>query len=190
MLGAHHLVLPLDHLSESKPGLSVLDEQLTASAYGETVKNAAEQSVCVFLNNYHLSSAAGAANDWRDYTPTVSGPPFLDAKVGTLQGDAFSPMELTQAPDQHVIQEVTVGEDGGGFAYGASAEGKHDDDAGATTQNRFICSACGRSFENFAAFQSHQCKHVTEQPLRCDVCGEVFDHMRVLKLHLQMHVGQ
>lgn len=151
------------------------------TSYGETGKNdqAAEQSVCVFINNYRPSPAAGAADDWSDYTSTIRDLPFLDdkaVKVEMLQSDRFPQAglhcrnsDVRPAPelqDQHLIQEVTMEEtsaasrrlqDGGGlFEFNMAAPGKRED-------NCFICSACGQSFDSFSLFQRHECKNICEQ---------------------------
>ncbi|XP_077415445.1 uncharacterized protein LOC144044733 [Vanacampus margaritifer] len=54
-----------------------------------------------------------------------------------------------------------------------------------SSQNCYICSSCGQSFDSFVLFERHQCKR--EAMFKCDVCGRGFDHADKLQLHMTVH---
>ncbi|KAM7379717.1 hypothetical protein PAMP_005248 [Pampus punctatissimus] len=176
-----------------------------------TVKSddAAEQSVCVFLNDvkYHLSPTVGAANDQREYASPIKDLPFLDDKEkvemihNSLMEIQSGSSDMTLAPelrDHHVTQEVAVNDyttgsdrtqEGSVFDFNMIGSGNCENNCSrdATRQNHFICSTCGQSFDSFSLFQTHQCKVITEQSFSCEMCGKVFNQMGVLKSHLKLH---
>ncbi|XP_044076678.1 zinc finger protein 135-like [Siniperca chuatsi] len=179
----------------------------------EKISDATEQNVCVLLPDvkYHLSPAAGAANEQQGYTSPIKDLPFLDhkEKEEMMHNDQYSVMgiqsrssDMTLAPelqDQHITQEVAVNDytavsdrthEGGVFEFNMTASGDHQDNCGGDTtrQNCFICSTCGQSFDSFSLFQRHQCKNITEQSFSCEMCGKIFNQMSILKLHLKLHV--
>ncbi|KAM7400156.1 hypothetical protein PAMA_004718 [Pampus argenteus] len=171
-----------------------------------TVKSddAAEQSVCVFLNDvkYHLSPA-----DQREYASPIKDLPLLDDKekvemihnsLMEIQGRSS---DMTLAPDlqdHHATQEMAVNDyttgsdrtqEGSVLDFNMAGSGNCENNCseGANRQNRFICSTCGQSFARFSSFQTHQCKVITEQSFSCEICGKVFNQMAILKLHLKLH---
>ncbi|XP_074508193.1 uncharacterized protein LOC141777640 [Sebastes fasciatus] len=174
-----------------------------------------EETVCVLLHDvkYHLSPAAGAANEQQGYTSPIRDLPFLDDKdkEEMMHSDEYSMLgmqprssDMTLVPelqDQHVAPELAVNEftavsdrthEGGVFEFNMTASGNHVDNCGgedaAARQNCFICSTCGQSFDSFSSFQRHQCQNIPEQSFSCEICGKVFNQMSILKLHLKLHV--
>ncbi|XP_045907802.1 zinc finger protein 135-like [Micropterus dolomieu] len=179
----------------------------------EKSRDATEQNVCVLLRDvkYHLSPAAGAANQPQGYTSPIKDLPFLDhkAKEEMMHNGGYSMMgmqsrssDVTLAPelrDQPITQEVAVSEytamsdrthERCVFEFNVTASGDHEDNCGrdATRQNCFICATCGQSFDSFSSYQRHQCKDITEQSFSCEVCGKMFNQMSALKVHRKLHV--
>ncbi|XP_070701065.1 zinc finger protein 208-like [Pempheris klunzingeri] len=178
----------------------------------EKSSDATEQNVCLLLHDvkYHLSPAAGPANEQQGYTSPMKELPFLNhtEKEEMTHNDQYPVMgmpsrssDVTLAPelqDQHITPEVAVSEytaardrthEGAAFEFNMTASGDHEDGCGgdANRQNCFICSTCGQSFNSFSLFQRHQCKNITEQSFSCDICGKMFNQMSILKLHLKLH---
>ncbi|XP_040910525.1 sal-like protein 3 isoform X2 [Toxotes jaculatrix] len=178
----------------------------------EKSSDATEQTVCVLLHDvkYHISPAAGAANEQQGYTSPIKDLPCLDnkEKEETMHHDQYSVMGMqsssdrtltSELRDQHITQEVDVNnycavsdrtQEGIAFEFNTTASISHEDNCGRDTarQNCFICSSCGQSFESFSLFQQHQCKSICEQSFSCEICGEIFNEMSILKLHLKLHV--
>lgn len=57
-------------------------------------------------------------------------------------------------------------------------------------EERFQCSACGRSFSHTWSLKSHECVQAGEQPHRCELCGKRFTHSRSLERHQLVHTGE
>uniref|UniRef100_A0A669E8N7 C2H2-type domain-containing protein n=1 Tax=Oreochromis niloticus TaxID=8128 RepID=A0A669E8N7_ORENI len=173
----------------------------------EKSSDAPEQTVCVLLQDvkYHLSPAAGGASEQQGYTSPIKDLPFLDNKENEemMLGDQYSvigmqpsssDITLTPEPhDQHIIHKVAVSDyntasdrtpEGGVFGFNMNSSTDHEGNCGedSATQNCFICSNCGQSFDSFDIFQRHQCEKITEQPFSCEICGKSFNQMSILKL--------
>lgn len=194
-------------------GTAAPDQSQLWTSGMEKSSDAPEQTVCVLLQDvkYHLSPAAGGASEQQGYTSPIKDLPFLDNKENEemMLGDQYSvigmqpsssDITLTPEPhDQHIIHKVAVSDyntasdrtpEGGVFGFNMNSSTDHEGNCGedSATQNCFICSNCGQSFDSFDIFQRHQCEKITEQPFSCEICGKSFNQMSILKLHLKLHV--
>uniref|UniRef100_A0A3B4TP69 C2H2-type domain-containing protein n=1 Tax=Seriola dumerili TaxID=41447 RepID=A0A3B4TP69_SERDU len=200
-------------LSQAGPdsGTGAPDQSQLWTSGIEKSSDPTEQTVCVLLHDvkYHLSPAAGTANQQQGYTSPVKDLPFLEdkEKEEMMHSDQFSVMGIqsrssdmtltSELRDQHIIHEVTVNDysavsdpthEGTAFEFNMTSSSNREDNCDRTRQNCFICSSCGQSFGNFTLFERHQCKSITEPSFSCEICGKVFDQMSILKLHLKVHV--
>ncbi|XP_061652526.1 zinc finger protein 814-like isoform X2 [Phyllopteryx taeniolatus] len=104
------------------------------------------------------SNAYLEAGEWRDYSANGELP-YLDML------DPFSQVGMAAHEDGTILD----------FGLPSSD----------STQNCYICSACGQSFDSYHLFERHQCK--SETLFKCDVCGQGFDHTDKLQLHMKAH---
>ncbi|XP_061695960.1 zinc finger protein 316-like [Syngnathoides biaculeatus] len=142
-------------IRDTRPQESATDPELGQAALGDTLTGHA-------YGEARESTAYLEAGEWRDYT-TNGELPYLDGKLDML--DPFTQVGMAAQEDGTILD----------FGLPSSD----------STQNCYICSACGQSFDSYHLFERHQCK--SETLFKCDVCGQGFDYADKLQLHMKAH---
>uniref|UniRef100_A0A8C5QKL2 Uncharacterized protein n=1 Tax=Leptobrachium leishanense TaxID=445787 RepID=A0A8C5QKL2_9ANUR len=70
---------------------------------------------------------------------------------------------------------------------GKSFKGYEDIQAG---MNQYVCTDCGKCFNERAYLLKHQMMHMGERPFSCLECGKCFRKKRSLIIHQRIHTGE
>ncbi|KAK6310916.1 hypothetical protein J4Q44_G00189710 [Coregonus suidteri] len=62
--------------------------------------------------------------------------------------------------------------------------------SGGTTERRFSCTFCGKSFQRFSELKVHLRSHTGEKPYTCEQCGRSFTQQCNLIRHALVHTGE
>ncbi|XP_024290019.1 zinc finger protein 782 [Oncorhynchus tshawytscha] len=62
--------------------------------------------------------------------------------------------------------------------------------SGGTTERRFSCTFCGKSFQRLCQLKVHLRSHTGEKPYTCDQCGRSFTQQCNLIRHAMVHSGE
>ncbi|KAM9458663.1 uncharacterized protein ACWYII_010629 [Salvelinus alpinus] len=62
--------------------------------------------------------------------------------------------------------------------------------SGGTTERRFSCTFCGKSFQRFCQLKVHLRSHTGEKPYTCEQCGRSFTKQCNLIRHAVVHSGE
>ncbi|XP_031662331.1 zinc finger protein 263-like isoform X2 [Oncorhynchus kisutch] len=62
--------------------------------------------------------------------------------------------------------------------------------SGGTTERRFSCTFCGKSFQRFSQLKEHLRSHTGEKPYTCEQCGRSFTKQCNLIRHAVVHSGE
>ncbi|XP_041752407.1 zinc finger and SCAN domain-containing protein 2 [Coregonus clupeaformis] len=62
--------------------------------------------------------------------------------------------------------------------------------SGGTTERRFSCTFCGKSFQRFSQLKEHLRSHTGEKPYTCEQCGRSFTKHCNLIRHAVVHSGE
>ncbi|XP_014047180.1 zinc finger and SCAN domain-containing protein 2-like isoform X1 [Salmo salar] len=62
--------------------------------------------------------------------------------------------------------------------------------SGGTTERRFSCTFCGKSFQRFSQLKVHLRSHTGEKPYTCEQCGRSFTKQCNLIRHAVVHSGE
>nr|XP_046176687.1 zinc finger protein 544-like isoform X1 [Oncorhynchus gorbuscha] len=62
--------------------------------------------------------------------------------------------------------------------------------SGGTTERRFSCTFCGKSFQRFCQLKVHLRSHTGEKPYTCEQCGRSFTQQCNLIRHAVVHSGE
>nr|XP_023990513.1 oocyte zinc finger protein XlCOF20-like [Salvelinus alpinus] len=62
--------------------------------------------------------------------------------------------------------------------------------SGGTTERRFSCTFCGKSFQRFWQLKVHLRSHTGEKPYTCEQCGRSFTKQCNLIRHAVVHSGE
>uniref|UniRef100_A0A4W5K837 C2H2-type domain-containing protein n=1 Tax=Hucho hucho TaxID=62062 RepID=A0A4W5K837_9TELE len=62
--------------------------------------------------------------------------------------------------------------------------------SGGTTERRFSCTFCGKSFQRFSELKVHLRSHTGEKPYSCEQCGRSFTQQCNLIRHALVHTGE
>lgn len=59
-----------------------------------------------------------------------------------------------------------------------------------SSQFKYRCEVCSKSFQKRASFVIHQRTHTGERPFVCQICKKAFRHKHHLKIHSGVHLVQ
>uniref|UniRef100_A0A8K9XJ55 C2H2-type domain-containing protein n=1 Tax=Oncorhynchus mykiss TaxID=8022 RepID=A0A8K9XJ55_ONCMY len=62
--------------------------------------------------------------------------------------------------------------------------------SGGTTERRFSCTFCGKSFQRLCQLKEHLRSHTGEKPYTCEQCGRSFTKQCNLIRHAMVHSGE
>lgn len=162
--------------------LDVSQKTLYKDVMSETLKNLLTVAG-YFLSNTDLDAKTEQEKQWKDFCPPNEEEKLSGGKKEKAKGKSLSSERTNNN------KSITGREPGAPSAPAGSVK-RSSIFRSSRAGPPFLCHTCGKYFNRYSNFYSHQFTHSPKQINSCNQCGKTFRNPKALNYHTRMHLGE